>query len=123
MFLEKKNCHYCGKLIHGRADKKFCDDYCRNSANNLKRNCDSPLVRNIVNCLKINRNILEGILADGVEKVRIPKDKLMRLGFYFGYHTHTFTNWKGDLYIYCFEYGYIELGEGWVLVVRAKEDF
>lgn len=123
MFLEKKNCNYCGKLIHGRADKKFCDDYCRNSANNQKRTCDSPLVRNIINCLKINRNILEGILADGVEKVKVPKDKLMRLGFYFGYHTHNFTNWKGSVYIYCFEYGYVELGDGWVLVVRARDDF
>lgn len=123
MYIEKKNCQYCGKTIHGRADKKFCDDYCRNSSNNQKRTCDSPLVRNIINCLKINRNILEGIVADGVEKVKVPKEKLMRMGYFFKYHTHTFTNWKGNTYVYCFEYGYVELGDGWVLVVREMLDF
>lgn len=27
-----KKCAYCGKLFKGRADKKYCEDYCRNEA-------------------------------------------------------------------------------------------
>ena len=115
---ERKQCHYCGKSILGRIDKKFCDDYCRNSHNNQRRIGDSAEVRNIIGCLKINRNILEGILVDGVEKVKVPKERLQRLGYHFKYHTHTFINWKANVYTYCFEYGFVELEGGWVLVVR-----
>lgn len=29
-----KKCLECGEKIVGRADKKFCNDYCRNAYNN-----------------------------------------------------------------------------------------
>ena len=32
---KNKKCLSCGKLLKGRVDKKFCDDYCRNNYNNL----------------------------------------------------------------------------------------
>jgi predicted nucleic acid-binding Zn ribbon protein len=118
MIIEKKKCQSCGKTIHGRADKKFCDDYCRNTFNNLRRSGDDNEIRNVTNKLRINRRILESILVDGVETVRVPKESLYRLGYHFKYHTHTYTNRKGQSYIYCFDYGYLELSEEWILVVR-----
>jgi hypothetical protein len=75
-------------------------------------------VRNVTNKLRINRKILESILEDGVETVKVPREKLARLGFYFKYHTHIFPNRKGQIYIYCYDYGFLELQDGWVLVVR-----
>jgi len=119
---DKKQCYYCGKSILGRVDKKFCDDYCRNSHNNQRRMGDSAEVKNIMGYLKINRNILEKILVDGIEKVKIPKERLHLLGYHFKYHTHTYINWKGNVYTYSFEYGYVEMEGGWILVVRDLGD-
>jgi len=34
---ENKTCLACGKILKGRVDKKFCDDYCRNNYNNLQK--------------------------------------------------------------------------------------
>lgn len=122
MISEKKTCRYCEKPIRGRADKKFCDDYCRNSFNNQLKSYSSNNVRNIQNYLKKNRNILENILIDGVETVKIPKDKLYGQGYQFKYHTHTYINKKGSTYYYCFDYGFLELENQWLLVVRNRED-
>lgn len=122
MNVERKQCEYCGKLVHGRSDKRFCDDNCRSSLNNQRRIGDPKVVRNIMNYLKMNRNILEGIVEGGIEKVKVPKEKLNRLGYNFKYHTHTFTNWKGNSYTYCFDYGYLELDVDWLLVVRDTKD-
>ena len=34
MRIEPKPCLSCSKPVKGRTDKKFCDDYCRNSYHN-----------------------------------------------------------------------------------------
>lgn len=122
MINQSKTCNYCEKVIRGRADKKFCDDYCRNSYNNQMKSASTNHVRNIQNYLKKNRNILENILDDGVETVKIPKDKLYGQGYQFKYHTHTYHNKNGNTYYYCFDYGILELGNEWLLVVRNRGD-
>ena len=122
MYIERKHCEYCGKMVHGRSDKKFCDDYCRSSFNNERRVVDSKEMRNIINTLKLNRNILESIVAGGVEKVKVPKEKLTRLGYNFRYHTETNTNWKGNFYTYCFDYGFLQLDNDWLLILRVFKD-
>jgi hypothetical protein len=37
METEIKKCLACNKTLRGRADKKFCDDYCRSNYNNLQK--------------------------------------------------------------------------------------
>jgi hypothetical protein len=122
MILEKKACRSCEKVIHGRADKKFCDDYCRNTYNNLRRSGDFNEIRNVTNKLRINRRILESILIEGIETVKVPKESLTRLGYHFKYHTHGFTNKRGQAYIYCYDFGFLELNQDWVLIVRDMGD-
>ena len=70
--LDTKNCLACGKTIKGRADKKFCDDYCRNNYNNLQKakGSHSSLVRNINNALLKNRKVLEAILPENEETAK-----------------------------------------------------
>ena len=46
---------------------------------------------------------------------------LIQKGYVFKYHTHTYTNHKGSIYYYCFDYGYLPLENNWFLVVRRKE--
>lgn len=115
-----KQCLSCGKTIHGRADKKFCDDYCRNAYNNNLKAASSPLVRNINNALLKNRRILEATLGQE-EMQKVTKEKLLQQGFQLKFITHTYTNKKGNIYFFCYEYGYLPLEHDWYLVVKRKE--
>ncbi len=121
---EKRSCLSCGNQLRGRVDKKFCNDYCRNSYNNVQkaRNGYSPLVRNINNALIKNRRILANVLSDRMETARANRDKLLRLGFHFGYQTHVYTTKTGRCYYYCYDYGYLALENDWYLIVKKKED-
>lgn len=122
--LLKKTCLSCGEQIRGRADKKFCNDYCRNRFNNeLKsKSCYSPCVRNINNALLKNRKILATVLSDRVERARTNRDKLLRLGFHFGYLTHMYITKTGRHYYYCYDYGYLPMDNDWYLIVKKKEE-
>lgn len=119
-----KTCLACGKPIKGRADKKFCDDYCRNNYNNQQkaRGNYSNLVRNINNALLKNRKVLESILPDSEETAKANKEKLLNLGFQFKYITHIYTTKTGKTYYYCYDYGYLPLDNDWFLIVRKKEE-
>jgi hypothetical protein len=123
METEIKNCLACNKTLRGRADKKFCDDYCRSNYNNLQKIKDKPdeFVKGINNTLLKNRKILLSILPETEEMAKVTADKLLEKGFVFKYHTHTYKNKKDQVYFFCYEYGYLPLGENWYLVVRRKE--
>ena len=115
-----RKCLSCDKILNGRADKKFCNDYCRNAYNNQLKSANSPVVRNINNALIKNRRILEAML--GEEKmVKLPKEKLLSLGFNFKYYTHNYTNQKGNVYVFCYEFGYLPLEHDWFLIVKRKD--
>ncbi len=116
-----RTCMSCGKVIKGRSDKKFCDDFCRNSFNNDLKSDSNNYVRNINNALRKNRRILEDYLAAGHEMVKITKDKMLQQGFQFKYSTHTYTNNKGNIYYFCYDYGYLALENGWYLVVKNSK--
>ncbi len=70
-------CLTCGTSIKGRTDKKFCDDYCRNSYHNKLNSDDNNYVRNVNNVLRRNRRILEEIIPDGAETAKASKLKLL----------------------------------------------
>jgi hypothetical protein len=120
----KRVCLACGTVIKGRADKKFCNDYCRNNYNNEQKakGGHSSLVRNINNALLKNRKVLESVLPEGEETAKASKEKLLRLGYQFKYLTHLYTTKTGKTYYYCYDYGYLPLDNDWFLVVRRKEN-
>jgi predicted nucleic acid-binding Zn ribbon protein len=121
---EIKKCLSCSKPLKGRADKKFCDDYCRNNYNNEQKSKGnySKLVRNINNALLKNRKVLESILPVNEETAKANKEKLQGLGFQFKYFTHQYTTKTGKTYYYCYDYGYLPLDNDWYLVVKKKEE-
>ena len=38
--LKVQRCKHCGNAVHGRLDKQFCDDQCRNTYNNKAKRKD-----------------------------------------------------------------------------------
>jgi len=120
--MSSRACLSCSKPLRGRIDKKFCDDYCRNSYNNQLKSETNNYVRNINNALRRNRRILEQLLAGTAGIVKAKREKLTRLGFQFKYFTHTHTNKKNNTYYYCYEYGYLPLENDWFLLVKRQID-
>jgi len=118
---EIRNCQACSKPLKGRADKKFCNDYCRNSYNNQLKSGVNNYIRNINNALRKNRRILEELFPANEKIAKTHKEKLNRLGFQFKYSTHTYTNKNGNTYYFCYEYGYLPLENDWYLLVQQKE--
>ena len=114
----KRQCRYCGSVIFGRADKKFCGDGCRSSFNNGRKGERDDEIKAVNTTLFRNRKILSQILEDGVESVRILKDRMSLLGFNFRYHTHITPFGNNMACLYCYDYGYIDLGNSRLLVVR-----
>ncbi len=121
MTVNPRLCLYCGNSFHGRVDKKFCDDSCRNAFNNQQNSLNNNFIRNINHALRKNRNILESLVPEGEETGKVSKDKLMLLGFQFKYLTHTYQTKKGSQYLFCYDFGYLKLDGDWYLVVKGKE--
>ncbi len=116
-----KDCLTCGKQVKGRSDKKFCDDYCRNTHNNYLNSNFNNFVRNINNALRRNRRMLEELIPAGEQTVKCHKQKLADRGFNFSYHTHHYFNKKGDQYVFCYDLGYLMLESDWMLIVKSQE--
>ena len=98
-------CLDCHNEIKGRADKKFCDDQCRNNYNNKRKSEDGEAIRKINQILNKNRRLLKDEQAKGNGKVK--KEDLAKKGFDFDYHTHYYLSDTGNVYVFCYEYGYM----------------
>jgi len=113
-------CLECGAPLTGRADKKFCSDYCRNAYHNRRNRETSTLIRKINGILKKNRKILEELNPEGT--VKIPRRQLVRKGFDFDYITGFYRTKKGDIYRYVYDQGYLLLDNGMVVLVKKFRD-
>ncbi len=122
MIAETKVCNSCNKSLSGRVDKKFCNDYCRNTHNNRLNSDGNKYVRNINHSLRKNRRILESLLPGERSICNTTRQKLHSKGFVFTHHTHTCMNKKGNTYYFCYEYGYLVLERERVVVLRKKGD-
>jgi hypothetical protein len=120
--LVAKTCNQCNKIIRGRTDKKFCNDYCRNSHNNFLKSPINNLIRNTNNQLSKNRRILESFLSPSESFQKIKKEKMIQDGFSFQYVTTQKVNKRGTQYHFCYDYGYIVLDEDWCIIIKSMEE-
>jgi predicted nucleic acid-binding Zn ribbon protein len=118
----KKQCLTCDKPLKGRIDKKFCDDYCRNTYNNQRNSDQNNYVRHINNILRKNRRLLAQQLPDNETRKKLHREKLLLLGFNFKYLTHTYQTQQGKLYYFVYDYGYLPLEQDWLLIVKRRSE-
>ncbi|MDG1476796.1 MAG: hypothetical protein P8Q14_06595 [Vicingaceae bacterium] len=105
-----RECVECEEEISGRVDKIFCSPYCKSNFHykkNLQK--EKGLFVTIDKQLKLNRRLLNHFNKAG--KAVIRKDELLKVGFNPKYFTHYWKNQKGDVYLFCYEYGYLEKQE------------
>ena len=119
--LPAKTCLACTKPLKGRSDKKFCEDYCRNTYNNRQNSQSNKYTRNVIHALQKNKRILQSFLGEQ-SSVKISRDLLLLKGFIFNYHTHTLETRKGNVYRFCFETGYTSLQQDRILVVKRDAE-
>ncbi len=104
------NCLHCNTKIEGRTDKKFCSPYCRSAFHYQKnKEKEDTLFKTIDRQLKINRKILKNYNKAGLAKVSA--EKILNEGFDPKYFTHYWKNKKAQVYLFCYEYGFLELKE------------
>jgi len=105
-----ENCQNCNKPIEGRIDKKYCNDYCKSNhhyENNKQK--ENSLFKKIDHQLKQNRRLLRDFNKAGKSTVR--KEKLIEAGFDPNFFTHYWKNSQGDVYLFCYEYGFLKRTE------------
>ena len=113
------DCLHCRKPLHGREDKKFCNDSCRNNYNNNLNRDQNSIVRNITNALYRNRKILKHIQAcENMEPFSIAE--FLQKGFQFDYITHVKIKDRKTIY-YCFEYSYHIINGTNIKIISSPE--
>lgn len=105
-----RKCLECSGEIEGRIDKIFCSPYCKSSYHH-KKNIDKgkSFYLQIDKQLKLNRQLLNHFNKAG--KAVIRKDELLKAGFNPKYFTHYWKNQQGDVYLFCYEFGFLEKKE------------
>jgi hypothetical protein len=107
----ENKCKNCGTILQGRSDKIYCDNYCKSAYQykNEKEN-QSNFYLKVDKQLKSNRKILKAYNKAGKSTVRA--EELLKEGFNPNYFTHYWKNQKGDVYLFCYEYGFLKRTEG-----------
>lgn len=113
IFMARLNfCMNCSKKLKGRIDKKFCNDFCKNTFNNNAKAPVNNLMRNINNALARNRKILENCFSDNKSEITLSKEILFQLGYNFNYYTGTLLTENNHVYYYCYNLGFREGPQG-----------
>ncbi len=104
------NCKYCDEKLEGRVDKIYCDEHCKSAYNyKVSKNKEASFFNKVEKQLKANRRLLK--LYNKAGKAIIRKEDLIASGFNPKFFTHYWKNTKGDVYLFCFEFGYLERTE------------
>ncbi|MDA9110875.1 hypothetical protein N9J89_01345 [Bacteroidia bacterium] len=114
--MDSKVCLHCNSPIQGRADKKFCDNQCRNDYNNTQNGKSNNYIRKVNRIIKKNRNILEELCPKD-KSIKVRRQELSKVGFSFEYFTNTYTTKADKTYFFCYEYGYLDLGNDYFALV------
>lgn len=121
MPIEKRYCQCCAQVLHGRMDKKFCDEGCRNNFNNQQNSVQNKEIRLINRILKRNRAILLGLLALEKKPTKVDRECLLLEGFNFRYMTQHGVGSNGQSYQICYDVGLIPEQNTNYLIVLAKD--
>lgn len=115
-------CVECEKLLVGRSDQKFCNDYCRAAYHyEMNKNKKAGRFKIIDTQLKLNRRILKRYTLSG--QAQIKKDLLLKQGFDFNYFTHFWKARNGNVYLFCYEFGYRDLKDNGKYMLITWQDY
>ena len=100
-------CPVCGSELKGRRDQIYCSANCKSAAQYENRIINEELFFRIDKQLKINRKVLKKYNRKGSTKLRA--ETLFQEGFNPNFFTHFWKNNKNQVYLFCYEYGFLKL--------------
>jgi hypothetical protein len=101
----------------GRADKKFCDDGCRNAFHNMKSGESYNATRKINRLLRGNWVILNDLIEVGEDRISL--NELERFGFDSRFVTSMEVREDGTMVYGLYDFEFIKDVEG---VIRFRRD-
>lgn len=107
MNTDTRSCPVCGAPVRGRSDKKFCSTKCKSINQYESRQKKEAFYIQVDRQLKVNRKILRAFNKKGHSTIR--KADLHKEGFDPNYFTHYWKNKKRDVYLFVYEYGFLNL--------------
>lgn len=124
---DKKQCENCGEQIFGRADKRFCDTYCKNTFNSKRRKAEAIQLHEntdeILNIIKRNYQILKSYqkvkLVDG-ERIYFNKEDLEKDGLNQNFFTSIWIE-NDQIRKFCFERGWTISGDLCLVTDRDEQ--
>ena len=115
-------CLACEKPLEGRSDKKYCNNHCKSALQYKSRLKEESQFFKIDRQLKTNRKLLK--LHNRSGKTTVRKSEFLQHGFNPSYFTNYWKNSKGQVYLFCYEYGFKEVvdnGKKKYLLVKWQE--
>jgi len=119
--MTKHRCAYCAEPIIGRADKKFCTTQCKSAHHNQNKSCTEAYIKQLNKQLRTNRRALRTACPAGKATVR--KDFLRTMGMDFKHLTHTWKSKGGNLYYFCYDYGYTPATDAEKVVIIQQQEY
>ena len=104
---DDKRCPICGSPVKGRSDKLFCSTKCKSINQYENRRENEKFYLRVDRQLKVNRKLLKRYNRSGFTTIR--KSELIGEGFDPKFFTHYWKNKKGDVYLFCYDYGFLFL--------------
>ena len=106
----QRTCKYCAENLTGRSDQKFCSAYCKSAYHyQVGKDKESSFFMKVDKQLKTNRRVLKSYNKAG--KSTVKREKLIEEGFDPNYFTHYWKNNKGQVYLFCYEFGFLAIHE------------
>ena len=117
-----RKCLYCQNPIQGRSDKIYCNVYCKSALQYQKSKQGKSEYSRIDRVLKHNRQILKKYNKAGKSIIR--RADLVNQGFNPNYFTHYWKSKAGKVYLFCYEFGFLEIEQKGVkkyLLIQHQE--
>ena len=115
----ENTCLECGSKLFGRSDKRYCNDSCRNAHHNRLHRSANNYMRKVNRILSRNRAIL--LELNPGETTKVSRRKLASEGFNFDFFTNVYQTKNQKTYRFCYDQGYLELGNDQFALVTKKE--
>jgi len=102
----KRVCPECNNEVIGRTDKIFCSVKCKSIHQYEKSQKENTFYFSVDKQLKRNRKILKRYNKSGFTTIR--KGVLLEEGFNPNFFTHYWKNQKNDVYLFCYDFGFLK---------------
>lgn len=120
----ERTCLFCGTVLSGRSDKRYCDDDCRNRyhyhTRKIEKN-DKSVVKSVNDILSFNREILFSL--NRKRSAVVKKQCLVEKRFDFELITGCYKTKKGVEYRVVYDYAYKFINEDDVLLFKYSKKY